>query len=180
MRLRICHFICATNKIRCWRISVFYRAPFITQHKQFNEKNLNSRTFFNNSHTRSVARKFSIGGFAVLRGGLEIIKLTKTPHVYSVSRFNLGGLGALIGVLSPPNPPWRRDCLTHSHTTLKNSHIFQSISDMKIFPERFRGPRRLLKAVNLLLSAFSGFCHREFVYDTGSVYFTRKFMLYAL
>ena len=33
-----------------------------------------------------------------LCGGLDIIKLTKTPLIYSVSRFNLGGL-------SPPKPP---------------------------------------------------------------------------
>jgi len=32
-----------------------------------------------------------------LFGGLEIIKLTKTSLIYSVSRFNLGGLAALIG-----------------------------------------------------------------------------------
>jgi len=39
-------------------------------------------------------------GFAVLRvglffcpGALDIIKLTKTPLIYSVSRFNLGVLG---------------------------------------------------------------------------------------
>jgi len=60
--------------------------------------------WFYSNHTRTVARKFSIGGFAVLLetfrlcGGLEIIKLTKTPLIYSVSRFNLGGL-------SSPKPP---------------------------------------------------------------------------
>ena len=47
---------------------------------------------------RTVARKFSIGGFCVCLGGLKIIKLTKTPLIHSVSRFNLGGL-------SPPKPP---------------------------------------------------------------------------
>jgi len=40
-----------------------------------------------------------------LRGGLDIIKLTKTSLIYSVSRFNLGGLGAFFGGISPPKPP---------------------------------------------------------------------------
>jgi len=47
---------------------------------------------------RTAARKFSIGGlcdfsggFAFVRG-VDIIKLIKTPLIYSVSRFNLGGL----------------------------------------------------------------------------------------
>jgi len=31
--------------------------------------------------------------------------LTKTPLIYSVSHFNLGGLGALFGGKSPPKPP---------------------------------------------------------------------------
>jgi len=44
--------------------------------------------------TRTVARKFSIGGLCSSAGGLDITKLTKTPLIYSVSRFNLGGLGA--------------------------------------------------------------------------------------
>ena len=58
--------------------------------------------------SRTVARKFSIGGFAVLRGGfafvrggLDIVKLTKTPLIYSVSGFNVRGLGALFGGISP-------------------------------------------------------------------------------
>jgi len=39
---------------------------------------------------------------------------------------------------------------------------------------------QLSKAANLLLkSAFFRFCHCEFVYDTGSVYFTYTFMLYT-
>ena len=45
------------------------------------------------------------GGTFRLCGGLDIIKLNKTPHIYSVSRFSLGGLGALLGGLSPPKPP---------------------------------------------------------------------------
>jgi len=37
-------------------------------------------------------------------GGLEIIRLTKTPHVDSVSRFNLGWLGTLFGGAKPTKP----------------------------------------------------------------------------
>ena len=45
-----------------------------------------------------------------LCGVLDITKLTKIPLVYSVSRFNLGGLGALFGGAKPTKaPPWRRD-----------------------------------------------------------------------
>jgi len=33
------------------------------------------------------------------------MKLTKIPRIYSVSRFNLGVLGALFGGLSQPKPP---------------------------------------------------------------------------
>jgi len=62
--------------------------------------------------SRTVARKFSIegfavlrGGFALVRGGLDIIKLTKILLIYSVSRFNLGGLKLCLGGLSPPKPP---------------------------------------------------------------------------
>jgi len=44
-------------------------------------------------------------GLCVCLGGLEIIKLSKTPFIYSVSRLNLGGLGALFGGLSPPKHP---------------------------------------------------------------------------
>ena len=39
-----------------------------------------------------------------LCGGLDI-KLTKTPLIYNVSRFNLGVLGTLFGGLRPPKPP---------------------------------------------------------------------------
>jgi len=44
------------------------------------------------------------GGLCVCAGGLDI-KLTKTPLIYSVSRFNLGVLGTLFGRLTPPKPP---------------------------------------------------------------------------
>ena len=52
----------------------------------------------------SVARKFSTGrlcssawGLFVCAGGLDIINLTKTQLIYSVSRFNLGGLELCLG-----------------------------------------------------------------------------------
>jgi len=35
--------------------------------------------------------------------------LTKVALIYNVSYFNVGGLGALFGGISPPNPTWRRD-----------------------------------------------------------------------
>jgi len=53
--------------------------------------------------TRTVARKFSIGGFAFLRGdfclcgGLDTLK-AKTQLIYSVSCFNLGSLELFVGV----------------------------------------------------------------------------------
>ena len=47
-----------------------------------------------------------------MRGGLDIIKLTKTQLIYSVSRFNLGGLELCLWGAKPTKaPPWRRDCL---------------------------------------------------------------------
>ena len=55
---------------------------------------------------RTVARKFSIGWLcSYAGGGLDIIKLTKTQLIYSVSRFNLGGLELCLGRLSPPKLP---------------------------------------------------------------------------
>jgi len=41
---------------------------------------------------------------------MDIIKLTKNPLIYSVSRFNLGGLGALFGGAKPTKDLlWRWD-----------------------------------------------------------------------
>ena len=54
---------------------------------------------------RTVARKFSIRGLCSSAGGLEIIKLTETPLIHSVSRFKLGGLELCLGGLNPPKPP---------------------------------------------------------------------------
>jgi len=48
---------------------------------------------------RTVARKSSTGG-------LDVVEIDKTPLIYSVSYFNLGGL-----VLFGRAKPWRRDWL---------------------------------------------------------------------
>jgi len=70
-------------------------------------KLINAFSFFprNSGRGRTVARKFSIEGLCNSAGGLDIIKLTKTPLIYSVSRFNLGGLELCLGGISPPKPP---------------------------------------------------------------------------
>jgi len=47
----------------------------------------------------------SSAGGVVCAGGVDIIKLTKAPLIYSVSRFNLGGLGALFGGAKPTKAP---------------------------------------------------------------------------
>jgi len=60
---------------------------------------------------RTVHKKFSIREFAVLRGGFAFVQgglalwNSKIPLIYSVSRFNFGGLELWLGGLSPPNPP---------------------------------------------------------------------------
>ena len=68
---------------------------------------------------RTVARKFSIGGLCVCEGGLDIIKLTEIPLIYSVLCFNLGKLWTLFRGLSPPKPPWRRDCFGLQSTSME-------------------------------------------------------------
>jgi len=66
--------------------------------------------------TRTVATKFSIEGLYVSTGGLCICAgrgsaLTKIQLIYSVSCFNLGGLGVLFrGDKTPKAPAWRREC----------------------------------------------------------------------
>jgi len=90
-------------------------------------------TLFTSSHIRTVARKFSIGGFAVLQWGfafcvcvgwLDIIKLTKTPFIYSVSRSNLGGLELCLGGLAHQSPLWRRDFHTCVNDICTDRHPF--------------------------------------------------------
>jgi len=46
-------------------------------------------------------------------------KLTETPLIYSVSRFNLGKRGTLYRGLSPPKPPWRQDCFGLQSTPME-------------------------------------------------------------
>jgi len=76
--------------------------------------------------SRTVARKFSIGGFVfVWAGGLDIIKLTKTPFIYSISRFNLGGLGALFGGSKPPRGDGTASETSQSFSTT-TSHFKQT------------------------------------------------------
>ena len=69
--------------------------------KEWNYK----KCIYHNLVTRTVAKKFSIGGLCVCLGGLDITKLTKSPLIYSVSRFNLGGLELCLVELGPPKPP---------------------------------------------------------------------------
>ena len=40
-----------------------------------------------------------------VRGGLDITKLTKTPLIYSGSRFSLGGLEFCLGGYAHQSPP---------------------------------------------------------------------------
>jgi len=40
-----------------------------------------------------------------VRGGLDILKIDKTPLIYTVSYFSLGGLEHCLGGMSPPNSP---------------------------------------------------------------------------
>jgi len=45
------------------------------------------------------------GGALRLCGGLDVIKLSKIPLIYSVSRFNLGGLELFLGGDKPTTAP---------------------------------------------------------------------------
>jgi len=61
-------------------------------------------------------------GFTFVPGRLDIEKLIKPPMIYSVSYFHLGGLVLCLGGISPPIPPWRRDCVIHRGFTTKKSY----------------------------------------------------------
>ena len=75
---------------------------------------------------RTVARKFSIGGFAFVRwGGLTFQKLTKTQLIYSVSCLNLGGLGALFGGTWPSKALPRGDGTDYSSFQQFGPGIYQ-------------------------------------------------------
>jgi len=67
---------------------LYYSHP-AKQRKSFRTFKVNART--------TVARKSSIGGLNICVGGLTFQNLAKTPLSYSVSHFNLGGLGVLFG-----------------------------------------------------------------------------------
>jgi len=58
-----------------------------------------------NGNMQNRRQKVFNRGVLQFCGGLDIIKLTKTPLIYSVSRFNLGGLGALFGGAKPTKAP---------------------------------------------------------------------------
>ena len=45
------------------------------------------------------------GWFSDFAGRLDILKIHKTPLIYCVRWFNLGGLELCLGGLNPPNPP---------------------------------------------------------------------------
>ena len=67
---------------------------------------------------RTVAGKFSIGGlcisaggFAFVRGGLDILKIDKISSDSLCFMFQFVGLGTLFGGAKRLEaPPWRRDC----------------------------------------------------------------------
>jgi len=55
--------------------------------------------------------------------GLDIVKIPKTPLIYSVSRFNFEGLGTLFGVLSPPKPPRGDGTELHHYENVSVNHL---------------------------------------------------------
>jgi len=57
---------------------------------------------------------------------LDIIKLTKTPLIYSVSRFNLGELGDLFGEAKPTKAP-RGD-----GTVSRSTDIFTKFNEVNL------------------------------------------------
>jgi len=74
---------------KTWQTYVNTSIPYLEVKTQYYKSSAGSRT---------VARKSSIGVFTFV---LDILKLTKTPLMYSVSYFNLGGLEYCLGGLSP-------------------------------------------------------------------------------
>jgi len=54
---------------------------------------------------RIVARKFSIRGFYVFSGGLDVLKFYKNCNDLQCFIIKFGGLGASFGGLSPHKPP---------------------------------------------------------------------------
>ena len=70
------------------------------------DANITIRICENNPHCsrRTVARKFSIGGFMFLRGGLTLQKLTKTQLIIVFHDSVWEGLELYLGELSPQKP----------------------------------------------------------------------------
>jgi len=64
-----------------------------------------SRSCCRQNRRQNVFNRGLCRGALRLFGGVEIIKSTKTPLIYTVSRFNLGGLGALFGRAKPTKAP---------------------------------------------------------------------------
>jgi len=87
----------------------------------------------------------SAGELCVCTGGLGIIKLTKIPLIYSVPRFNLGGLGALLGGLNPPKPP-RGDgtaCKSNEVTLHHMKPYLVHLCYLKLYGEQFYYQQKL-------------------------------------
>jgi len=117
---------------------------------------------------RTVARKFSKGGLCssagglfVCAGGLAITKLTKTPLIYSVSRFNLGGLGVLFGGLSPPKPPVAKELVLGP--PVENRWFRAVVLNHCWFDSRVRPPSILCAALSSLSIKPLIFCVADFV-----------------
>jgi len=112
------------------------------------------------SDIRPVARKFPIGGSALLRGnfafvrkGLTFIKLTKAPLIYSVSCFKLGGLELCWA--EPTKAPcgdrteWYKSLKFEMHSkSLSAQHTYFVISDFLQF-QRENWKKHLLVANQL-------------------------------
>jgi len=58
---------------------------------------------------RTVARKFSIGGFCVSAEGLGIQKIDKSSTDLPRIMFQFGELGAFLGGPRPPQKTWQWD-----------------------------------------------------------------------
>ena len=84
---------------------------------------------------RTVARKLSTGGLCSSAGGLDIIKLTKTPLIYRVSRFNLEGLELCLGGISPRLTLWRMSVF-HKTSRFSNWPELQMVDSNPLIKSR--------------------------------------------
>ena len=78
---------------------------FNQRFQNFFERDWNLNWWTSCDPSRTVARKCSVGGLYIFSGGLDVCAGGLTLFIYSISYFNLGGLGALFGGLNPPKPP---------------------------------------------------------------------------